>query len=95
MPANPATRYRQVRTDLHHRTIGGTTVLHRSTWEQPLALSHALNLVWTCLETGGSADEIVSDIIDVFDYDPNTVSRDVGLALQQLTELDLVEPLAP
>lgn len=95
MALNMERQYRQETSGLHHRTIAGITVVDRDPWEQPLVLNQALQLVWTCLEIGGSVDEIAVDIVDVFGNDLGQTRSDVEDAFRQLHELDLIEPVDP
>lgn len=88
-------RFQQSTGDLHQRSIAGVTVLHKEPWESPLVLNRELNLVWTCLEFGGSIDEIADDIVDVFDDVSPGLPWKVETAFRTLAELDLIEPVEP
>ncbi|MDW3176754.1 MAG: hypothetical protein R8J94_05120 [Acidimicrobiia bacterium] len=88
-------RFRQSTSGLHQRSIAGVTVLHRETWESPLVLNRELNLVWTCLEFGGSIEEIADDIVDVFGGVSERVPEKVEVAFRTLADLDLIEPVEP
>lgn len=88
-------RFQQSTGDLHQRSIAGVTVLHKETWEAPLVLNRELNLVWTCLEFGGSIEEIADDISDVFGDASDELPEKVVTAFRTLAELDLIEPVEP
>lgn len=92
MQIDPAVSYRQVTMDVQQRSIGGVTVLHRSTWDEPVALNHTLHVVWTCLAVGGTPEEIERDIVELFGISPEAVRAHVHEALHQLAELELIEP---
>ena len=83
--------YQQATSGLHHRTIAGITVLNKDSWEQPLVLNRALQMVWACLEFGGNVDDIAIDIVEVFDQDADQVRDDVEKAFHQLKDLGLIE----
>ncbi|RZV41087.1 MAG: PqqD family protein [Acidimicrobiales bacterium] len=83
--------YQQSTSDVHERSIGGVTVLHRSTWDEPMVLNETLHAVWTCLAIGGSAADIAEDIVAVFGFESESVGSNVNEALAQLHELELIE----
>ena len=95
MAINVEQRYRQQTSGLHQRSIAGITVVDREPWDLPLVLNESLQLVWTCLEIGGSVDEIAADVVDVFGIDLSRAHADVEDAFRQLHERDLIEPVAP
>lgn len=86
-------RFRQSISGLHQRSIAGVTVLHRETWEAPLVLNRELQLVWTCLEFGGSIEEIADDISEVFGDVSEGLPRKVETAFRTLAELNLIKPV--
>ena len=95
MAINVEQRYRQQTSGLHQRSIAGITVVDREPWDLPLVLNESLQLVWTCLEIGGSVDEIAADIVNVFGSDLGQAHADVADAFRQLHERDLIEPVDP
>lgn len=86
-------RYRQATAGLHQRSIAGAAVMQRTSWDEPLVMNTALQLVWSCLEFGGSIEEVAADFAEVFEQDLEQVRLDVERAFHQLDELDLIEPV--
>ena len=93
MTRNLDRQYRQSTSGLYRRTIAGVTALHRESWDAPLVLNPALQLVWTCLEIGGSVEDIADDIVNVFGNDAGEARSDVEDAFRQLHDLALIEPV--
>jgi hypothetical protein len=84
-------RYRLRRSDLDWVEAAEDTVILDSVSEQYHATNPSGALLWKALGEGATAGELVAILVRQYKIDEEQARTDVGVYLDRLKELDLVE----
>jgi hypothetical protein len=86
-------RYR-VASHVVTRRVGDELVLLSMASEQYFGLDAIGTVIFEQLAAGASVEEIVAAVASTFDVPPERVASDATTLLSELTEAELIEPLA-
>lgn len=75
-----------------HRQFDGEAVLYQPDSDFVVTLDAIGSVIWQLLEVPGSVDELVPDLADAFDADPQQVRADVAELFETLLESDVIQP---
>ena len=85
-------KYPKRRSDVRVRVIDGETVVLDRKRAKVHQLNRTASYIWSRCDGKAAIEEIVHQLAESFDVDPETAARDVMAAVWQLRKLNLLEP---